>query len=87
MIDESGEIAADSRIPTPSPIHAEDPDAALGQIAFLTFLALAIPNELTGIVDDSGVLLDGLEGEHTIAMNFRASTTNTGQLAEGLHAR
>ena len=60
MVDESCEISADGGVAAPGAVHTKDPDAALGEIALFAGLALVVADQFTRIVDDSGVLGDGL---------------------------
>ena len=70
VIDEPGDVAADCRVAAPGAIDAKDPDAALLPVAlFARFTRLVIADQLTGVVDDAGVLRDRLRGEHAVSVH------------------
>src|SRR5205814_9580331 len=60
VIDEACDVAADGGISAPPPVDAEYPDAAARQIPCLAGLAVPVPYELAGVVDDPLVLVDRL---------------------------
>src|SRR3954452_12120914 len=71
VIDEAGDVAADRRVTAPDTIDAEDPDAPLLEVSRLARRAVAITNQLAGVVDDPRVLRDRLGREHAIAVQLR----------------
>jgi hypothetical protein len=57
-------------------IHAKHPDTPFAQIPFLPPLALLVGDQLTGVIDDSLVLVNGLNCENAKAVEFRTTTAD-----------
>ena len=70
VVDEPREVAADVRVAAPGAVDAEDPDAAVLEIAFLTRFAFdAVSDQFAGVIDDPRVFVDGFGREHAVAVN------------------
>jgi hypothetical protein len=64
VVDEAGDVTADRSIAAPDAIDTEHPDATLAKVPHLAGLALLpVANEFAGIVDNSRVLRDRLDGK------------------------
>jgi hypothetical protein len=69
VVDEPGEVAADRGVAAPGAIDPEDPDTPVREVLFLPRLArFAVPDELSGVLDDARILRNRLEGEDAVAV-------------------
>src|SRR5438093_10570907 len=85
VVDEPRHVAADRRVTAPPAVDAEDPDASLRQVAFLTRLAVAVAHELAAIIDDPLVLIDRFGGEDAEVVDLRAAADNFRKLQRFRH--
>jgi hypothetical protein len=60
VVDETRDVAVHGRVPAPVAVHAKHPDAALVEIEVLAPGALLVRDQLTGILNDALVLVNGL---------------------------
>src|SRR5262252_1253906 len=86
VVDEPRDVAADLRVAAPVPVHAEHPDAALGEVPLLALLALVVAHQLTGVVDDPRVLRDPLGCEDAEAVNRRSPSDDLRQRRFAFHS-
>src|SRR4029079_8387524 len=80
VVDEARDVAADGGVAAPAAVDAEDPDAALLQVARLARAAAAVRNQLARVIDDAAVLVDGLGGEDAVPVQVGSTAHDLGQL-------
>src|SRR5262245_20754237 len=76
MVDEPRDVAVHVCIAAQSAIHAKHPDTAVAQIAIFAAFTLFVGDQLSRVVDDALVLVDGLEGEQAKAMKLVTTPTD-----------
>ena len=69
VVDEPGDVAANCGVTAPRAVDPEYPDTPVFEVTRLARCAVAVANQLAGVVDDPRVLLDGLCGKDAVAMN------------------
>src|SRR5262245_53613582 len=85
VIDEAGNVPVHVGVADPLSIDRETPDASLLEVASLALQALFVIDQLTGVVDDSGVFVDWLKGEDAPPVKFRATPHDFGKLPRMIH--
>jgi hypothetical protein len=79
VIDETSDVAADGGVAAPRPVDPKHPDAPIGEIPQLAGIAVAVPDQLAGVVDDAAVLGDGFLREDTEAVDCRTPPRQFGE--------
>src|SRR5512144_1817366 len=88
MIDEPGDVAPDSRVAAPDPVHTKAPDAALFEVPFLARLAfIAVPEQLAGALNTARVLRNRLRGENAEAVDGGFASNDFREPRPPLHGR
>jgi hypothetical protein len=72
VVDEAGDVAADTGVPAPAPVDPEHPDAPFGEVPLFARGDLVVADELAGVVDDARVLVDRFGREDAKAVQLRA---------------
>ena len=70
MVDKPGEITAHYCIPSPSTVNPETPDVTFRQVFALARLTFLNRDLFTSIINNSLVLIDGLGGKDTPAVQL-----------------
>lgn len=70
MVDKPGKITVDRRIPSPPTVNPKTPNVTLRQVFALARLTFLNRDLFTSIINDSLVLIDGLSGKDTPAVQL-----------------